>query len=66
MQLDDRIRQLEQQITGMRRQNRGQAGLASVLEQMRVQVGWLMAQRNSPWALGETDVPPPQLDLYME
>ncbi|KAF5381388.1 hypothetical protein D9615_008326 [Tricholomella constricta] len=66
VQLDNRVRQLEQQMAGMRRQNRGGTGTGTALEQMRVQAQWLRALRDSPWALGHTDVPPPQLHLYMD
>jgi len=66
MQLDNRIQELEQQMLGIRRQNRGQAGMRSVLEHMRMKAEWLRDQRDSPWARGETDEPPPHLDMYME
>ncbi|GLB36914.1 hypothetical protein LshimejAT787_0312010 [Lyophyllum shimeji] len=66
MQLADRIRELEQGMMAIRRQNRGQAGMKRVLEHMRMQAEWLRDQWDSPWAKGETDVPPPHLDMYME
>lgn len=65
MRLGDRIEQLEKQMAGLRRQNRGQGGLVKVLEDMQMQVEWLQRHWNSPWALGETDVAPPQLHLYI-
>ncbi|KAG6816466.1 hypothetical protein H0H87_005826 [Tephrocybe sp. NHM501043] len=65
-QLGSRIVQLEQQMMGIRRQNRGQAGMGQALEHMKKQVEWLRAERDSPWARCETDVPHPLLDYYME
>ncbi|KAG6908912.1 hypothetical protein DXG01_002793 [Tephrocybe rancida] len=67
VQLGGRIVQLEQQMTAIRRQNRGgDGGMGPVLEQMKRQVEWLRAERDSPWARCETDVVPPLLDYYME
>ncbi|KAF8060652.1 hypothetical protein FPV67DRAFT_1705148 [Lyophyllum atratum] len=64
--LGDRIQQLEQQMVKLRRQNRGQqGGMGPVLGQMRTQVVWLRGQWDSPWARGETDVAPHELDIHM-
>ncbi|KAG6830482.1 hypothetical protein H0H92_000489 [Tricholoma furcatifolium] len=66
IELGSRIVQIEQQMMSIRRQNRGQAGIEPVLEQMKKQVDWLRAERDSPWARCETDERPPLLDYYME
>ncbi|KAG6840369.1 hypothetical protein C0991_007144 [Blastosporella zonata] len=63
--LGSRIVQLEQQFAGIRRQNRGNT-MVPVLEHMKRQVEWLRAERDSPWARCETDVPSPLLDYYLE
>ncbi|KAG6901475.1 hypothetical protein C0995_011447 [Termitomyces sp. Mi166 len=66
VQLSTRIVQLENQMSSIRRQNRGQLGVETVLEHMKRQVEWLRAERDKPWARCETDVPPPALHHYME
>ncbi|KAG5642381.1 hypothetical protein DXG03_002939 [Asterophora parasitica] len=65
-QIDGQVRELKRQIAGISRQDRGQARVRIHLEELRSQVKWLRAQRNSPWALGDTDVPPPGLDRYLK
>lgn len=65
-QIDERVWDLEQQIAGLQRQNRGQVGMETALEQIREQVEALRAHRDSPWALGETDVCPPEIALSMQ
>ena len=59
--LSKRVRQLEE----MMHEIRFKPGMSRVLEQLRMQVSWLRAQRNSPWALGETDETPLHYDLYL-
>jgi len=61
MLLSKRVRQLEE----MMHEIRFKPGMSRVLEQLRMQVSWLRAQRNSPWALGETDETPLHYDLYL-
>ncbi|KAG5338264.1 hypothetical protein C0989_007827 [Termitomyces sp. Mn162] len=59
VQLGAQIIQIERQMSSIRRQSRGQEGMETVLEHMKKQVEWLRAERDSPWARCETDVPPP-------
>lgn len=61
VQLNKRVKQLEE----MMHEIRFRPGMSRVLEQLRVQVAWLRQQRNSAWALGETDVPPPHYEVYL-
>ncbi|RDB27338.1 hypothetical protein Hypma_004443 [Hypsizygus marmoreus] len=42
-----------------------QLGMSRIVEQMRLEVDWLRAQHESPWARGITDVPPTDYELYM-
>lgn len=63
LMLDSCVAELESHMAAIRRQNRGQQ--SAMLEQIRTQMDWLRQHQSSPWALYQTDEPPPGLELYL-
>jgi len=61
-QMKLRLTELEERVSELQ----GQVGMGRVLEQMKAQIDWLQKQQHSRWALGETDVPPHNYELYMQ